>query len=284
MITSFGNDTESEESEEEKSSKKPKNMYNKPSKETSDALRENVFGPSLPLGSSSKLSDYFAKMQQPQNSSKSSRDREEDVSNRLKTHTYKSKEIKETTTVSFETSNNKKKPRDVKMSLVPGYDDDSEGDEESPRKQVPEPQQLHQSKPLFPIIDQPISSSSSNLKKDFKLDERVPKHIETPSGSIKVYDYRSETTEKSKDRSPENAETSELDRPEKDEPKIDLDTKANKFLESLDPPSRAFQRKKRIAFDGTFFYCDFLFCHDKTHDRTLKLLLILFCSNLFSLS
>ena len=135
------------------------------------------------------------------------------------------------------------KAKDLKLSLVPGYEDDSDGEEESPRKPH---------KPLFPIPETSSASTDSN-----SASERV-KRLETNAGSIRIYDYRNTELE---DKTEENINAAESnsgeDKP--DESKLDTEAKANKFLESLDPPTKAFQRKRRIAFDGKYFLLLFFY-------------------------
>lgn len=127
--------------------------------------------------------------------------------------------------------------KDLKLSLVPGYEDDSDGDDEvSTRRQV---------KPLFPIAE---SSSSINNNK-------VAKTIETNTGNIRIYEYKnSESTGESSKQTEENVEAENTEESPECPPKTEQESKANKFLESIGESAKGFQRKKRIAFDGMFNY------------------------------
>lgn len=137
-------------------------------------------------------------------------------------------------------SSSSKLSKDSMMSLVPGYEDDSDGEDETSSKS----RKNVASKPLFPIPESP----STEVKR-----------IETGTASIKIYDYRnqeatvtlitpSEPNMEQEDSNKSSAEDKQL--PE--EGKVDIESKANHFLDSIDTPAKGFQRKKRIAFDGLY--------------------------------
>lgn len=271
MITSFGNEeSESEESEKEEEQKKPPPMPRKsalkaPKPAEAPSL---VAGPALPpvhYGPSNResLSDRLAQVNVnsrllskkcntldlmliffvnfPQSVAKDTRkspamsSNEEDILTRLKNQAKLLQ--KHNTKSESESSRSKNKDgrhKDLNMSLVPGYDDDSEGEEETRKSTAV--------KPLFPIAE--ASNSNSNSGK-------IAKNIETTTGKIRIYEYKN--NESSNDASEKNEEESKVVEPTGEKPeeeKMDLETKANKFLENIDAPSKAFQRKKRIAFDG----------------------------------
>lgn len=137
--------------------------------------------------------------------------------------------------------------KELKVSLVPGYEDDSENEEEIPP--------ATEVKPLFPIAeyqsDKPVSSTTGDgiLK---KVETR-----QTETGCIRIFEYRNVEAEKTDTTNTEakelNKETESSNNSELEsrvsQPAQDL-VKVNKFLENLETSAKAFQRKKRIAFDG----------------------------------
>ena len=124
-----------------------------------------------------------------------------------------------------------KSSKDLKLSLVPGYEDDSETEEDSPRK-------INlQQKPLFPIAESSTEDS-----------EKLSKRIELTAGSVRIYEYKKKEANLEANEEHSTAASGVENEPK--ESKEDLDNKANKFLDNIEMPSKGFQRKKRIAFDG----------------------------------
>jgi hypothetical protein len=117
--------------------------------------------------------------------------------------------------------------KELKLSLVPGYEDDSEGEEE-----VTNPN----STPLFPIAQ----TDGFELKKS-----------ETNTCNTRIYEYR-DADSIGPEKKSEDGEAKSEDNVEEqsEESKSEQEYKTNKFLENIDALSKAFQRKKRIAFDG----------------------------------
>lgn len=129
---------------------------------------------------------------------------------------------------------------DFRVSLVPGYDEDSDVEEESETKQ--------ERKALFPIpltdnVKESIPPSSKTV-----LDES-----QTISSSVLINSADNESSgERKNNQDQEDERVSE--KPEcKEEPAVKAEEdvqKTNKFLDNLSGRSKFFQRKKRIAFDG----------------------------------
>lgn len=127
-----------------------------------------------------------------------------------------------------------KSKKDLKLSLVPGYEDDSDGEDDSSNNKKP-------SKPLFPI------SQNNN-----QSETTVAKKFETNIGNIRIYDYRNadSTTESKPEATNSTDDQNNVQSSVEDTIEESLEPKINKFLENIDLPSKAFKRKKRIAFDG----------------------------------
>ncbi|XP_033214231.1 formin-binding protein 4-like isoform X2 [Belonocnema kinseyi] len=133
---------------------------------------------------------------------------------------------------------------EFKVSLVPGYEDDSDNEEE-----VTQPTEV---KALFPI-------SQCQAEKSTSYNEVVLKKVETrqtESGCIRIFEYQSAESAKAEVASTENQESSREpgitesveteSRTSQSAPEV---VKPNIFLENMETPAKAFQRKKRIAFD-----------------------------------
>jgi len=118
---------------------------------------------------------------------------------------------------------------DLHVSLVPGYGDDSDGEEEVRSKQ--------EIKPLFPIAQNEECINVTNSLKNIR--DALTKN----SGNIQTSECSdsNEDTEEMK-----NHEKTEEKKSKTDEDK----SKTNIFLEDIQVCGKAFQRKKRIAFDG----------------------------------
>lgn len=118
---------------------------------------------------------------------------------------------------------------DINVSLVPGYGDDSDVEEEVKPKQ--------EMKPLFPIAQDEDYVSTTNVLKDTAFTK----------GSSNL-----QGSDQSNNGNDDIRETkSDYEKTEEKESKVDEDkSKTNIFLEDMQVCGKAFQRKKRIAFDG----------------------------------
>ncbi|XP_011864737.1 PREDICTED: formin-binding protein 4-like [Vollenhovia emeryi] len=123
---------------------------------------------------------------------------------------------------------------DLNVSLVPGYGDDSDGEEEvRPKQEI---------KPLFPIVQNEeyvnVTNVTSSLKNTHDASAKN-------SGNVQVPDQCSDN-EDTQETKNDHEKTEEKDS------KTDEDkSKTNIFLEDMQVCGKAFQRKKRIAFDVT---------------------------------
>ncbi|XP_078041939.1 uncharacterized protein LOC144472592 isoform X2 [Augochlora pura] len=115
---------------------------------------------------------------------------------------------------------------DFRVSLVPGYDEDSDPEEE--------PEVRQERKALFPIPQTEESTDSTTSKS-----HRIPESNDSDGNGDRrnVQDLDNEVSEKG-----DSGEES-ISKPEDD------GQRANKFLDNLHGRSKFFQRKKRIAFD-----------------------------------
>lgn len=121
----------------------------------------------------------------------------------------------------------------LKPSLVPGYEDDSEGEEEAAAAGGGKKPRA----PLFPIPEAP---TAGEVRK-----------FESAAANTRVYDYRGDSEAEGKSPLPtEQGQEPEDEGNAEEDAKLDLEAKANKFFESIEAPTKAFQRKKRIDFDG----------------------------------
>ncbi|XP_039305043.1 formin-binding protein 4 isoform X2 [Solenopsis invicta] len=120
---------------------------------------------------------------------------------------------------------------DLNVSLVPGYGDDSDGEEEvRPKQEI---------KPLFPIAQSEEFISVTNSLKN--AHDSSAKNTGTVQASDQCNDSNEDTQEMKNDQEKTEKES-----------KTDEDkSKTNIFLEDMQVCGKAFQRKKRIAFDVT---------------------------------
>ncbi|XP_003701113.1 uncharacterized protein LOC100878735 isoform X2 [Megachile rotundata] len=122
---------------------------------------------------------------------------------------------------------------DFRISLVPGYDEDSDVEEESEAKQ--------ERKTLFPI---PLTDST----KESTLDESQVLNTNTLLNSTEESNSERKNSHDQEDEQPSEKTESK----EESTVKPDDDAqKSNKFLDNLSGRNKFFQRKKRIAFDVT---------------------------------
>lgn len=135
-----------------------------------------------------------------------------------------------------------KSGKDLKLSLVPGYEDDSEGEEEASSGS-------HSRKSRQPLF--PISESAASAEDSYSRD-KIAKKIDTGSGKLRIYEYKNPeaASEVRQDDECNNSNDNNAAEERQEEGKPETEAKTNKFLESIDAPTKAFQRKRRIAFDG----------------------------------
>ncbi|XP_012280309.1 formin-binding protein 4 isoform X2 [Orussus abietinus] len=148
--------------------------------------------------------------------------------------------------------------KDTKISLVPGYGDDSDGDDEISVKKSTV-------KPLFPISEYQANQSlvlpQNTTKDSLGTSTDNVRKVETKQlqgGSVKIFEYHNDNVLKDKENDlskkltqrNENVEVENKDKEEIRIVRVELEPpKPNIFLENLEAPAKAFQRKKRIAFD-----------------------------------
>ncbi|KAK0168616.1 hypothetical protein PV327_002394 [Microctonus hyperodae] len=119
----------------------------------------------------------------------------------------------------IQTKNNVDHENELAFSLVPGYADESDNEENlGTKKKIAEP--------LFPIT---AFENNQINERNFKIDSNIEE-----SGSLETFHDSAD---------PLSADDT------KNTNKIDEAPKTNKFLENLGTSTKAFQRKKRIAFD-----------------------------------
>ncbi|XP_050450317.1 formin-binding protein 4-like isoform X2 [Cataglyphis hispanica] len=118
---------------------------------------------------------------------------------------------------------------DFKVSLVPGYGDDSDGEEEvKPKQEI---------KPLFPIAQDDEYIDVINSKISYGVSAKNVSNVQT---SDQCNDNNGDSQEMKNDD----------EKTQEKESKMDEDkSKTNIFLEDMQACGKAFQRKKRIAFD-----------------------------------
>ncbi|XP_011347934.1 formin-binding protein 4 isoform X2 [Ooceraea biroi] len=241
MITSFGSD--GSDSEDENSSDEKKI----PKQSSSESTNSN----SVSYPKSGKIGPEFCprEMQSPTRNlppykrdlSVSNSPNQPEQSDQRKTVESNDKSCAAQGEKEFSMENKKKKeinvqsamPKlDLKVSLVPGYGDDSDGEEEVRPKQ--------EMKPLFPISqDEEYTSVTKSLK---NVHDTFAKDSSNTQGGDHGNDSGGDTQETKDDH----------EKAEKKESKFDEDkSKTNIFLEDMQVCGKAFQRKKRIAFDVT---------------------------------
>ncbi|XP_053989437.1 formin-binding protein 4-like isoform X1 [Hylaeus volcanicus] len=125
---------------------------------------------------------------------------------------------------------------DFRISLVPGYDEDSDVEEESEVKQ--------ERKALFPIPQTDVNTETASLSRR----NIQNKHSILDDGQAMDSNDSDSNVERKIVQQQDNESASEgVDCGE--EPSVKPEDKLNKFLENLHGRSKCFQRKKRIAFD-----------------------------------
>ena len=149
--------------------------------------------------------------------------------------------VKESKVTVTKKSNSKHIPNcdlDFRVSLVPGYDEDSDVDEELEVKQ--------EKKALFPIPQTedtvetlPTAHRATQSKHPALDNSRVTDSNDSDVNAERKNEQENEGTTESTECSDEPAAKAEDD-----------GQRTNKFLDNLHGRSKFFQRKKRIAFDG----------------------------------
>lgn len=238
MITSFGSDGSDSEDE------------NNSSDEKKTLIRsESEIGPAFcpPKMQSTKNSSRQYKLDAA-NISNSTSQSEQPNENKIAGSESKNNVAQGEKDLSTENKNRKDTiPKlDLNVSLVPGYGDDSDGEEEvRPKPEI---------KPLFPISqDEDAYVNTTNSLQD--VQGTFPK-----SSSSDMQD-----SDRCSDNSGDRETKDDPEKMEEKEPKTDGDkTKTNIFLEDMQMCGKAFQRKKRIAFDGNLYQLLFLFTFDFT--------------------
>ncbi|OXU22635.1 hypothetical protein TSAR_013641 [Trichomalopsis sarcophagae] len=263
MITSFGNDeSESEESEREETPKKmppsclkkpPRPSHSRPTTSSQDSSSNKAsesnesrvpLGPVLPPAHygpqnkerlSEKLSPNIPSTRQERSSSGNSiSHNEDDILTRLKNQAKLLQQHKNS-------ESEQKSGKDLKLSLVPGYEDDSEGEDDGNSSS----HSRKSSKPLFPISESAASGEDSNSR------DKLTKKIDTGTSKLRIYEYKNPeaASEVRQEDEGNNSNDNNAAEDRQEESKLDQEAKTNKFLESIDAPTKAFQRKRRIAFD-----------------------------------
>lgn len=241
MITSFGDESDSEEENNSSDENKVSTPLSEPGKSNSASyLKSSEIGPAFcPTGIQSPTKNLFQSYKSDSTDISNSASHPEEFEERKVIESDSKSSVvqgeKESLTGKLNkkdiTTHNTVPKLDLKVSLVPGYADDSDGEEEVRLKQ--------EIKPLFPIAQNEEYVNVTNSLKN------------TPDASIK----NSSTLQISDQCSNSNEDTQETkndqEKIEEKESKTEEDkSKTNIFLEDMQVCGKAFQRKKRIAFDG----------------------------------
>lgn len=250
MITSFGDESDSEE--ENNSSDENKVSTSLPESGKSNSapgksnLKNNEIGPAFcPTAIQSPTKNLFQSYKSDSTDTSNSTNRPEEFEERKVTESDSKSSIVQGEKESLTGNKNGKDitthstvPKlDLKVSLVPGYADDSDGEEEVRLKQ--------EIKPLFPITQ---NEEYVNVTNSLKNDASVKN-----SSNLQTSDQCSNSNEDAQETKNEH------EKMEEKESKTEEDkSKTNIFLEEMQVCGKAFQRKKRIAFDG-INYLDYAF-------------------------
>ncbi|CAK9818615.1 Formin-binding protein 4 [Anthophora quadrimaculata] len=261
MITSFGSDESDSDTANENQSKievksTSKNVLTPTLKNTSSSLKSRnkekflpptpVIQPQLPPVSQSPIQEYKNKsiMEDVTTELLNSNSTEHTEAKYLKNQVKHQSIVQETeecgekisndnrTTKKTKSKHNVEPDVDFRISLVPGYDEDSDVEEESEVKQ--------ERKALFPIPQIPETTESASTYKAVFDDNRT-----MDSNDSDVNGERRNVQEQ------DNEDVSErLECRDESGAKSEEETqKGNKFLDNLHGRNKFFQRKKRIAFD-----------------------------------
>lgn len=263
MITSFGSDgSDSEDEENSMDEKKTSLSRSSDSGNTSFTSypTSGEIGPVLcPTGTKQAFGASQSRSYKPDLTSSSTNKSDERKVTRSDSKSNQAEE-KQPNKKDARTCNEVPKKLELNVSLVPGYGDDSDGEEEvKPKQEV---------KPLFPISqneDEYTNPPSSFSTKGTHSGFAKGSDITQASDRCNVDGNEDDIEEKTK----LNREKTEEKESKADEEKT---SKTNIFLEDMQQVcGKAFQRKKRIAFDGTVSIFDFIHGRSckKSHTDTL---------------
>jgi len=243
MITSFGSDGSDSEDENNSSDEKktPKQSLSESTNSNSVSyLKSSEIGPAFcPREIKSPIRNLPRSYKPDLSVSNSINQSEQSVERKIVEPDNKSPVAQDEKEFSIENKTRKEinmqntMPKlDLKVSLVAGYGGDSDGEEElRPRQEM---------KPLFPISQDEeytnITKSLKNIHDTFAKD----------SNNVQTNDQDNDSCGNIQETKDDH------EKMEKKESKTDEDkSKTNIFLEDMQVCGKAFQRKKRIAFDGT---------------------------------
>jgi len=242
MITSFGSDGSDSEDENNSSDEKkmPKQSLSEPTNTNPVSyLKSGEIGPAFcPREIKSPIRNLPRPYKPDLSISNSVNQPEQSIEQKTVESDSKSSVSQEEKEFSIENKNRKEinvqnaiPKLDLKISLVAGYGGDSDGEEEvRPRQEV---------KPLFPISqDEDYTNVTKSLKNIHDIFAKNSNNVQTNDQDNDNCGNIQETKD-------------DHEKVEKKESKTDEDkSKTNIFLEDMQMCGKAFQRKKRIAFDG----------------------------------
>lgn len=147
----------------------------------------------------------------------------------------------------------KKSTKELRISLVAGYSDDSEPEEENSPKKL--------SAPLFPISEYKETLNSSSVRSPGDSNPlREASGVDSTVDSAKLAKFVGEEEQRLGDEEIKknennnrmdinggNSNEADENRGNKTDPE---NSRQHSFFDNIEMPSKAFQRKKRIAFDG----------------------------------
>lgn len=238
MITSFGSDGSDSEDENNSSDEKKTSPPSSESKNSTTApyLKPGEIGPAVcPTGMQSPTKNLSHSYKSDSTNISTCTNQSEQSDKVTESNSKNSIIVQGEKQFSIGNKNRKDNVQnaisklDFKVSLVPGYGDDSDGEEEvKPKQEV---------KPLFPIAQDEYNVTNSS-----KIAHGVSAKN---SNNIQTGDQCTDNNGDSQETKNDHEKTQEK------EVKMDEDkSKTNIFLEDMQVCGKAFQRKKRIAFDG----------------------------------
>ncbi|KOC64365.1 Formin-binding protein 4 [Habropoda laboriosa] len=258
MITSYGSDeSDSDTADENQSKTEIRSTSTTESKNTSSLLKSRsseklplptpVIQPQLPPDSQNSSQEYENKrtVEDITTESLDSKSTEDTEAKYLKSQVKHQSTVQKSSEECSEKSNNDNRTTkksnskhnvesdiDFRISLVPGYDEDSDVEEESEVKQ--------ERRTLFPIPQTPETTENASSRKVVLDDNRTMDGNDSDING-----------EKRNAQEEDNGDVSErLEYKEESGTKSEEETqKGNKFLDNLHGRNKFFQRKKRIAFD-----------------------------------
>ncbi|XP_036146449.1 formin-binding protein 4 isoform X2 [Monomorium pharaonis] len=243
MITSFGSDGSDSEDENNSLEEKKISVPVSESKKSISAphAKSGEIGPAVcPTGIQSPTQNLFHLYKSDSTDISNSTNHPNKQLDERKITESESKNSAAQSEKEFSTGNKNKKdinvhntvPKlDLNVSLVPGYGDDSDGEEEvKPKQEI---------KPLFPIVQ---SEEYVNVTNSLKNTQDVSAKN---SGSVQASDQCSDSNDDLQETKNDNEKTDKESKTDEDK------SKTNIFLEDMQVCGKAFQRKKRIAFDVT---------------------------------